>query len=148
MRRNNEGCHLGYGSKHGSRLIDQSTSASTLTLQRPQGRSKFETAGPQTDPASTEKRHGPGDRYPRSKRDALGVPSWVMKRSEAKWSLNRSTLDPVVETIRTATMGANRLPDLRAQRREMGCTVNCLGEHTKEKREKGLSWGMGYGYIG
>ncbi|KAI0444522.1 hypothetical protein F4803DRAFT_251465 [Xylaria telfairii] len=101
---------FGYGSKRLSRSIDQSTNASTLTLWQP-GPEQARDGWTENDAASIGRitTRGPVSAV---RRGALGVPSWVMKGARRSGALDRSTLDPIVETTRTATTGANRLPDL------------------------------------
>ncbi|KAI1126174.1 hypothetical protein F5Y10DRAFT_267415 [Nemania abortiva] len=138
-----------YGSKHLSRSIDPSTSASTQHYGG-QGRSRLETARPElTIQESIEQLHDTGDLYPRSARGALGVPSSVMKRSEAKWSLDRSTLDPTMETIRTAMAGASRLPDLRRKGGRWGLRLTASASILKKGGGGGriTTGGRGYGGI-
>jgi hypothetical protein len=43
----------------------------------------------------------------------------------------------MMETIRTAIMGASRLPDLEGT--EMGFTADCLSEHTKKEGKENPS---------
>lgn len=89
-------------------------------------------------PASIEAlrwRRGPGNRGP----DGVlwGLPSSVMKRSEAKWSAR--SLDSLIPSWKLFVL-PRREPTAcptSGKGREMGFTVDCLGEHAGE--EKGES---------